>query len=288
MTVNDLLMLYRVIHTVVYRPSPELVEMLERLKQEKDLEAVAAAESALTAVRASNTRNPAILVPVDASRKSPRDRVYPLTLEIPVAQLDVIGLHQRSLAALHTYERTTRNREHAYAQFEKLQKEYLSILAGFGGGMDQIKQMAASGGSKSMDTIRLLANLPVQVQRFLDRIPGQFDVVIDMLKGREVFSNAGQVVATSSLTRFMTAKDDNEKKELAWGLITDADQVMRITLRDFRPHVRLLTAAGRPDLAILIATDLLESYAANLNQYVREVHRITASQFKQRGLFSRN
>lgn len=288
MTVNDLLMLYRVIHVVGYRPSPELVEMLERLKQENDAAARTAAETALTAVRAGSTRNPAILVPVDASKHSPRDRVYPLTLEIPVAQLDVIGLHQRSLAALNAYERTTRNREHGYAQFEKLQKEYLAILAGFGGGLDQIKKMAASGDSKSMDTIRLLANLPVPVQRFLDRIPSQFDAVNDMLKGREVFSNVGQVATTSSLTRFMTAKDDNEKKELAWGLMTDADQVMRITLRDFRPHVRMLMAVGRPDLAILIATDLLESYAAGLNQYVREVQRITAAQFKQRSLFSRN
>lgn len=288
MTVNDLLMIYRVIHAAIYRPSQELTERLERLKTEKDPETVTAAELALTAVRANITRNPAILIPVDASKKSPRDRVYPMTLDIPVAQLDVIGLHQKALAALTAYERALRNREHVYAQFEKLQKEYLSTLAGFGEWLSQRKQRAAAGESVSMDTIRLLANLPVQVQRFLDRIPGQFDVLNDLLKGREVFSNVGQVAVTSSLTRFMTAKDDNEKKELVWGLMTDAEQVMQITLRDFRPHVRLLTAVGRPDLSILIATDILESYATGLNQYVRDVHRITAAQYKQRGLFSRS
>lgn len=288
MTVNDLLMIYRVIHAAIYSPSQELVERLEQLRQEKDADAVAAAESALTAVRANITRNPAILVPVDASKKQPRDRVYPMTLDIPVAQLDVIGLHQKALAALTAYERGSRNREHLYGQFEKLQKEYLSTLAGFGEWLAQRKQRVAAGESVSMDTLRLLANLPVQIQRFLDRIPGQFDVLNDMLKGREVFSNVGQVAATSSLTRFMTAKDDNEKKELAWGLMTDANQVMQIALRDFRPHVRLLTAVGRPDLAILIATDQLESYATGLNQYVRDLHRITAARYKQRGLFFRS
>lgn len=108
-----------------------------------------------------------------------------------------------------------------------------------------------------------------------------------MLKGREVFSNVGQVAASSSLTRFMTAKDDNEKKELAWGLMTDAEGIMWITLRDFRPHVPMLTAVGRPDLSISIATDQLESYATGLNQYVRDLYRITVASYKKRGLFSR-
>jgi hypothetical protein len=288
MTVNDLLMLYRLVQSVTYRPSPELLAMLERLKQEKEPEATAAAESALTAIFPNSNRNPAILIPVDASKRSPRDRVYPVMLDVAESQLDVIGLHQKAITALNIYERTMRNREHAYAQFEKLQKEYLSLLAGFGEGLNRIKLAAVAGESFSMNTIHLLANLPVPIQRFLDRIPGQFDVLNDMLKGREVFSNVGQVAATSSLTRFMTAKDDNEKKELAWGLLTDADQVMHITLRDFRPHVRLLTAVGRPDLAILIANDLLEAYTTGLNQYVREVHRITAAKYKQRGFLSRS
>ncbi|NJN54835.1 MAG: hypothetical protein HC804_08835 [Anaerolineae bacterium] len=284
LTVNDLLILYRAIHAVIYRPSPELVEMLERLRDE-DAETRTAVESALVAISPDGERNPAILVPVDASKRSPRDRVYPMTFGLDVVSLEYISLHQKALAALNTYERASRNREHAYAQFEKLQKEYMVMLAGFGGGLERHKQLAAAGESMSITTIRLLANLPLSVQRFLDSIPSRFDVLNDMLKGREVFSNVGQVASTSSLTRFMTAKDDNEKKELVWGLMTDSDQIMRITLRDFRPHVRLLTAVGRPDLNIYIATDLLESYATSLNQYVRDVKRIAGAQFKQRGLF---
>jgi hypothetical protein len=288
MTVNDLLVLYRAIHAAKYRPSPELVGMLERLKKDNDEEARVAAETALAALRAGRSRNPAILIPVDASKRSPRDRVYPMTFEVPIANLDVVGLHQRALAALNNYERATRNREHVYAQFERLQKEYLAMLAGFGEVLNRFKVMTVAGQSMSIGSIRLLAHLPVQVQRWLDKIPGQFDILNDMLKGREVFSNVGQVAATSSLTRFMTAKDDNEKKELAWGVITDAEGIMRITLRDFRPHVPLLTAVGRPDLAISIATEQLESYAAGLNQYVRDLYLITSASYKKRGLFSRS
>jgi hypothetical protein len=287
LTVNDLLILYRALHAIIYRPSPELVAMLERLRDEEP-EAREAAESALAAIDPKNERNPALLVPVDASKRSPRDRVYPMTFGMDMVSLEFISLHQKALAALNTYERASRNREHAYSQFEKVQKEYMAMLAGFGAGLEEHKKRAAAGESMSITTIRLLAHLPVSVQRFLDRIPSRFDVLNDMLKGREVFSNVGQVATTSSLTRFMTAKDDNEKKELVWGLMTDADQIMRITLRDFRPHVRLLTAVGRPDLTIFIATDLLESYAASLNQYVRDVQRIAGAQYKQRGLFSRS
>lgn len=163
MTVNDLIVLYRAIHAAVYRPSAELIVMLESLQRDEDSETQAAAKTALTAVKAGLSRNPAILLPVDASKRSPRDRVYPMTFGIPIANLDVLGLHQRSLAALNVYERATRNREHAFAQFEKLQKEYLTMLAGFGQVLSQVKQVAVAGESMSVGTIRLLAHLPVQV-----------------------------------------------------------------------------------------------------------------------------
>jgi hypothetical protein len=278
-TVNDLLVLYRAIHVVVYRPDPDLVEQLELLKQDDDPQARSAAAAALDSMQTATSRSPAILIPVDASKQAPRERVYPMTFEMPqdYLHLDVIGLHQKTLAALHAYERATRNREYTYAQFEKLQREYLGLLAGFGALLTRVKDIAVAGESMSVGTIRLLAHLPVQLQRLLDKIPQQFDLLNDLLKGREVFSNVGQVAPTSSLTRFMTAKDDNEKKEMAWGLLTDADGLMRITLRDFRPHVPLLTAVGRPDLAIRIATDQLESYATGLNQYVRDLYLITAA-----------
>ncbi len=281
MTVNDLLLLYRTIHGLAYRPAPELVAQLEMLLE--DGRTQPAAKAALTAIQ-TQANNPVILIPVDASRRSPRDRVYPMTFEVPLANLDVVGEHQRTLAALRNYERATRNRQHIYDQFEKLQKSYLTMLAGFGEVLNQAKVRASTGESVSVGTIRLLAHLPVPLQRLLDKIPGQFDVLNDLIKGREVFSNVGRVFPGSSLTRFMTAKDDNEKKELAWAVLTDADGVMHMTVRDFRPHVAHLTAVGRQDLAIRIIADQLDSFASGLNQYVRDLHRIATTSYDKRGL----
>ena len=281
MTVNDLLVLYRTVHGLVYRPAPELVELLEALLA--DGRTRPAAQTALAAIQ-SRSNNPVILIPVDASRRSPRDRVYPMTFEVPLANLDLIGEHQKTLAALHNYERAKRNRQHIFAQFEKRQKAYLTMLAGFGEVLNRAKVRASTGESVSVTTIRLLAHLPVPLQRLLDKIPGQFDVLNDLIKGREVFSNVGRVASDSSLTRFMTAKDDNEKKELAWGVLTNADDLMHVTVRDFRPHVAALTAVDRHDLAIRIIADQLDSFAAGLNQYVRDLHRIATTSYEKRGL----
>ncbi|MCA9959120.1 MAG: hypothetical protein KC443_08800, partial [Anaerolineales bacterium] len=115
----------------------------------------------------------------------------------------------------------------------------------------------------------------ISLQRLLDKIPHQFDVLNDIIKGREVFSNVGAVVPDSTLTRFMTAKDDNENKTLAWAVITDANKVMRITLRDFRPHVAMLTMTGHEDLAERITDDYLHSYAVGINRFVQELLQIT-------------
>ena len=284
MTVNDLLVLYRTIHSLVYRPAPELVEQLEALLG--DGRTQPAAKAALAALK-SQSNNPVILIPVDASRRSPRDRVYPMTFEVPLDNLDLIGEHQRTLAALRNYERAQRNRQHIFAQFEKQQKLYLTMLAGFGEVLSRAKIRASTGESISVDTIRLLAHLPVPLQRLLDKIPGQFDVLNDLIKGREVFSNVGRVSPGSSLTRFMTAKDDNEKKELAWGVLTDADDVMHVTVRDFRPHVAQLTAVGRQDLAVRIIADQLDSFATGLNQYVRDLNRVVSTSYEKKGLLIR-
>ncbi|KAB2864039.1 MAG: hypothetical protein F9K46_05140 [Anaerolineae bacterium] len=97
----------------------------------------------------------------------------------------------------------------------------------------------------------------------------------DLIKGREVFSNVGAVVKSSTLTRFISAKDDNDKKLLVWGMITDANGVMRLSLRDFRAHVGILQTAGFPELAQRITQDYLESYAMGLNHYVDDLRRIT-------------
>ena len=69
--------------------------------------------------------------------------------------------------------------------------------------------------------------------------------------------------------------DDNEQKSLAWGVLTDAKGAMRISLRDFRPHVGMLQSCGRMDLAVRIARDYLDTYTNGLNRYVQDLLRIT-------------
>lgn len=271
-TVNDLLVLYRAIHAVTYRPLDSLREELKALTSHAELQ-----QAALAALDAIDIQidNPTILIPTDASLRSPRDRLYPMTFEVPLHELDILGLHTRTLEALHDYQSSSGDRSAAYAQFDDLQRTYLATLAGFGAVLSKAKEIAVAGQSASVGAIRLLAHMPAPLQRLLDQVPGQFDILNDIIKGREVFSNVGAVAPTSTLTRFITAKDDNEKKTLAWGVITDARGVMRISLRDFRPHVGLLEMAGHKDIAVRITQDYLETYAQGLNRYIRELQRIT-------------
>lgn len=273
LTVNDLLVLYRAIHALTYQPAPDLARALQDLA--RDPRARKAAMAAIAALDNTEPVNPAILIPVDASQRSPRDRLSPLSFEAPLNELDLMALHTGSIQALDAYQHRRGDRAAAYAAFDQLQRTYLATLAGFGAVLSKAKEIALSGESASIGTIRLLAHLPAPLQRMLDAVPGRFDVLNDIIKGREVFSNVGAVARGSTLTRFITAKDDNEKKTLAWGVLTDARGVMRLTLRDFRPHVTELVLAGCRDVASRLAKDYLEAYARGLNDFVRDLWRIT-------------
>jgi len=276
LTVNDLLVLYRAIHAATYQPAPELLTELERLSHNPaTAPAAQAALTALTAITGSKRMNPAILIPVDASQHSPRDRLYPMTFEVPLQELDLLNLHARIITALTAYKNAIGDRTATYTEFDHLQRTYLAALAGFGAVLTQAKEIAISGKSASISTIKLLAHLPAPLQCLLDQIPNRFDVLNDIVKGREVFSNVGAVAKTSSLARFIAAKDDNNKKTLVWGVLTDAQSTMHLTLRDFRPHVGLLAAIGRQDLARHIAQDYLDAYANGLNRYIYELRWIT-------------
>jgi hypothetical protein len=279
LTVNDLLILYRAIHNCTYRLNPQLVSQLRAMSDQRG--AKYAALTALQAIDLQGNLNPAILIPLDASPRNPRDRLYPMTFEVPLAELDLIGLHTRTLRALEAYQAAPTGNEAdrtaRFGMFDTLQRTYLAALAGFGAILSRTKEVAGEGESASVGAIKMLAHLPAPLQKLLDKIPGQFDLLNDIVKGREVFSNIGAVAPKSTLTRFSTAKDDNEKKTLVWGVITDAHQVMRVSLRDFRPHVGLLIQAGHGNLARYLTQDYLDAYAHGLNQFVSELYRITAS-----------
>jgi hypothetical protein len=262
LTVNDLLVLYRAIHAVTYYPDINLITQLQSLQKQTPTRDAAAA--ALTVI--DNNSNPTILIPVDASRNNPGDRLFPLAFTVPLTELDLINTHKRLLKLLAKQD----------PQAEDVKRAYLGSLAGFGEVLSRAKEIANAGESASTGSIKLLAHMPAPLQQLLDTIPSHFDVLNDMIKGREVFSNVGQVAPTSSLTRFITAKDDNEKKTLAWGVMTDANQTMIVTLRDFRRHVAQLTAVHQQDLARKLTQDYLNAYARGLNKYISELYTITA------------
>lgn len=269
LTVNDILILYRAIHAVTYLPDPDLVLILNSLTQRPTTHEAAVA--ALSVLSHQSDENPAILIPVDASKRSPRERVHPVSFELPLAELKLLQQHRTTIAALDSYTRGLVS----YQQFDEIQREYLTALATLGGVFAHIKEIAAEGATTSIGSIKMLAHLPKSLQNLLTKIPERFDVLNDIFRGREVFSNVGAVVPGSTLARFMTAKDDNEQKTLVWGIVTDAEDQMVITLRDFRPHVGKLSRAGHFELANRMTQDYLTSYAHGLNEFIHELMRIT-------------
>lgn len=124
----------------------------------------------------------------------------------------------------------------------------------------------------------MLAHVPPVLQKLLNVLPSRFDVLNEILKGEEVFSNLGRVAKGSSLRRFITAKDDNKQKTLAWGVITDDSNVIHLSLRDFRPHVTALHELDLYDFARYMTQDYLDSYAHGFNTFIAELIQIVVVQ----------
>jgi len=270
LTINDLLILYRAIHAATYKPSQKLQAEINRLAVTQP--EVAAALRQL--VEEASRTKPSVLIPMDASLKSPRERIYPLNMEVPLIELNLLSLHAQTMKLLFAYEDSTEDLAAMYASFDQSQRLYLASLAGVGAILNRAKEIAIQGESASVGAIKLLAHLPLPLQHILDKIPERFELLNNILKGREVFSNVGAVVKNSTLTRFITAKDDNTQKQLAWGVMTDAKGIMRISLRDFRPQVATLLSIGRKDLADMITQDYLDAYVEGFNAYIYDLSKI--------------
>ncbi len=275
LTVNDILVLYRAIHAATYQPDPALFKELHRVAQDGAAPAQEAAEAAIVGIQSCKQANPILLIPVDASRRLPSERVYPVAFEVPIEELNLLGLYEETTQNFAAYKSGGGNREALYEAFDEAQRDFLATLAGFGQLMDKLKAFAVRGETSSVSGIKFLARAPAALRRILDAVPERFEMLNDIMKGREVFSNIGAVAPSSTLSRFVTAKDDNDRKTFAWGVMTDADHVMHLTLRDFRPHVAKLIDAGHRDLAIWIAQDYVDAYAKGLNTFIQDVHRIT-------------
>ncbi|MBE2192843.1 MAG: hypothetical protein IAE83_01575 [Anaerolinea sp.] len=274
-TVNDLLILYRSLHGQRYSPFAPLQRQLGTLEKSPKPENREVHQLIMQALEKVKRSNPAILIPMDASQHSPKERLFLTTFRNPMPEF--LQWHDSTLAALRAYKEERGDRSTLYAAFDRQQRHLLRMLAGFGELMRKYKEIALLGQSTSTIAIKMLAHLPEAVQRLLNQLPDQFDVLNEIIKGEEVFSNIGRVVNGSTLRRFITAKDDNQQKSLAWAVITDDQDVVHVSLRDFRPHVEALQAAAMGSLADLIAQDFLDSYTDGFNLFIRELREITAA-----------
>ena len=270
---SDLLILYRAIHHATYQPPSHILTQLTKLQ--KDRRSETAANAAILALQNSQTNTPTLLIPLDASQQTPRERIYPLVLEPPLSELNIIQLHEQTKQSLLAYEKEKGDRTAVYDQFNEAQRTYLATLAHFCQLMQNARQIALTTENNSNQTMKLMAQLPPAIQRLLEKIPSRFDVLNEMIRGNEFFNDIGSTPANSSLTRFNTGKDDSDKKALAWGILTDANGTMHITLRDFRPHVATLIAAGHKRLATDIIQHYLDTYTHGLNSFVTDLQRIT-------------
>jgi hypothetical protein len=278
LTVNDLLLLYRYLHAGAYQPSRQAHQTIEAFRacatNGAEQAAVKAIDDCLAQIKVAN---PALLIPMDASNVAPRERVFPTTFRNPLVEVGAkIAVAEQ---ALQTFGETP-NRA-TWAAFDHTRREMLAYLRAFGQVLDALKAVTMRGESFNTATIRLLAHLPASMQNLLDQIPQHIGVLNEIIKGSEVFSNVGQVASGSSLSRFSSARDDGHTKWLVWGVLTDDQGVLRITLRDFRPFVPLLLQLENPagrELADLLARDFLRGYVQGLNRFVVKLGDIVSEQ----------
>jgi len=264
LTVNDLLILYRCEFGHEYRPSTEVEDSLFALQAEGTPKARETYKLIQEVFINAQANNPSLLIPMDATRTNPRERLYPTTFRNPFT--DLWSSYQKTSNALTRY---TVNQTHTHwAQFTNERRSLLAQLNYFGQVLRAYKRVALEGGSTSTATIKLMAHLPDSLLKLLDEIPRRIDVLNDVIKGEEVFSNVGRVARGSSLSRFSSAKDDNENKTLVWAVLTDDNDVMHLCLRDFRPYVALLEEINRIDLAEMVIMDYVETFTAGFNQFI--------------------
>lgn len=269
LTINDILVLGRVFHAEEYIPSAELGKQVADLPKKLFL-------AVTKSVEASTGINPSLLIPMDASFTSPRDRIYPTSFRNPLSGM--MDAYDEAKLAFGMY--LVREDEDAWKDLDESRKHFFSFLKHFGEMLEAIKAVTTRGESFNMATIRLMAHLPGSVQQILDQIPQRVGILNEVVKGEEVFSNVGRVASGSSLTRFVSAKDDGKAKRLVWGILTDDKGTLYVSLRDFRAHVAILIDNDMNELADLIAHDYVTSYAATVNRLITEIRDLALSEPK--------
>lgn len=272
LTINDLLILARCLHAASYQPRDAAQEVLDRIPQEIGTMADGQDMRGFIEEKLEEQReiNPALLIPMDATAIDPRMRIYPATFRNPVHELPQRIAHCSRLVQ----SMRRRTDAHVREEFERERRNLYRDLHTFGTLLETLKQVTMRGESFTIACLRLLSHLPDSLQYLLDRIPQKIDMLNEVIKGREVFSNVGRVVRGSSVVRFFSSRDDGETKWLVWGILTSAHGQLTITLRDFRPFVKPLVQLGHTNFARILAQDYLDTYAMEANSTVRRIQRI--------------
>lgn len=266
-TVNDLLILARVLHAGVYQPGAELRDQIATLPP--GLQAVV-----LESLSEAADLNPALLIPMDASMVAPYERIFPATFRNALEDLRPVVI---DAIETHIRQRMMRSPD-TWRSFEHARTRLFVYLAAFAEHLKAIRTVAMKGQSFNTGTIKMLAHLPQALQTLLDELPQRVGSLNEVIKGSEVFSNVGRVAEGASISRFMSAKDDGRSKRLVWGIVTDNAGRMVVNLRDFRPHVAPLVEAGHRDLARLLTRHYLETYIDTLNQLGHDIRELTRAE----------
>jgi hypothetical protein len=242
----------------------------EQINQFRSAARSSADQKAVVAIDRSLERgrltNPALLIPVDASLSEPHLRIFPITFRNLADNL--VWIWDDTWDAYQAYRKIeppdTPEGVAALKKFALKRTFLVGNLRAFSYILSANKSVATRGESLNIAVLRLISHMPIALQRTLNAIPEWFPVLNEIIKGDEVYSNVGRVAKGSSITRFMSAKDDGRTKALVWGVMTDDNNRLIVTMRDFRPHVRPLVKAGRLELAHALAQDYVVTYTADL------------------------
>ncbi|MEM8529928.1 MAG: hypothetical protein AAGF95_03745 [Chloroflexota bacterium] len=269
LTVNDLLILGRCAHATSYRPGGRGQRALEAIA-EIDKDGMHLMQQIVHDLEEQRTINPAILIPMDASNADPRLRLYPATFRNPLP--DLLPRLERCDGLVRELRRFPD--AGMLEEFENERHVLYRDLFFFSSMLRALRDVTMRGKNFTTTMLQLMGHLPGVMQHLVDAIPQKIGILNEIIKGREVFSNVGRVVASSSLTRFTSARDDGDTKLLVWGVLTDANSRLVVTLRDFRPHVTSLHRVGREDLARTLTQDYLDAYALGINELVGRIQRV--------------
>jgi|HigsolmetaAR206D_1030411.scaffolds.fasta_scaffold04990_2 hypothetical protein len=269
MTVNDVLLLGRYFHAATYQPGPVAMAALNDLEA-RGGEATRLHAQIIRALEEQRDLVPSILIPMDASWIDPRQRLHPATLRNP--QPELLPRLTRCYELLR--QLTTDPKHQIKEQFEKERINLWLDLVRFSNLLRSLRDLTMRGESFATGALRLLGHLPRPMQNLMDQIPQKIDILNEIVKGSEVFSNIGQAPRSSTLGRFMSSRDDGDTKLLVWGVMTTGNGQLVISLRDFRPHVGMLHEAGFGVVAEVLVADFLDSYAQGINTLVKRIQKI--------------